>query len=242
MAEQEITTEEKDDKYGGLQQQVDQEKANAEKAREAKAEAEARAKEAEDKLVTLSDDKSASDARIAKLEEQIKAISDAEDVPVKDLLDPDLVDPSVIKAVQKLASQVQTEKAAREQVENRLNDLSKKETERQQLTVREQNIEYVLSYCDDMFGAKYRNEAYEIAKKDVQEGKEKSPLDRGEGIVLLTKYYKKLKEADKSEETVTAPATDTGSGGILFDEKSPKVGSYEDVLTDMQKDTSWKGS
>ncbi len=228
-AVEEKAAEEKQGKdWDKVQQTLDQEKSNRVKAtveRDAMAE-----------------QLSTSQTKIEALEAKITSIAEAKELNVVDLLDSDLVDPSTIKAVTKLSDEL---RAARDQV----TELSQFKTSTEQRFAkadvdnrRKAATDKILTKCDNRYGAKYRNDAFKLANELVKSGNENQPQNEWDGLELMEKCYEQVKtEADKTQEDPKTLVTDTGGGGVPFDDTKVKTGSHEDVLADMKKNKgSWQ--
>ena len=150
-------------------------------------------------------------------------------------------DPKVAAHIKKLSDKIdrlgsvavgmQEKITAYEQQEQRKNFESQKNTVK----------ENILSMCDDDFGAQFRNDAIKMADKLVDDGEEEQPTNIFDGLKLMKKCYRKIKESEdlKSKKVKTAQ-TDSGGGGVAATGHPKKTGSRSEILADLKKDKSWK--
>ena len=158
------------------------------------------------------------------------------------LLDSDLVDPSTIK----FATQIQDElKEAKRQVAELSQFKTSTEQRFAQVDVdnrKKAAIDKILAKCDKRYGAKYRNDAFKLADEMVKSGTKNQPQNEWDGLELMEECYEQVKtEADKTQDDPKTLVTDTGGGGVSFDDTKIQTGSHEDVLANMKKNKgSWQ--
>lgn len=214
---------------------VDDEKWSKEKQRADQAEASYK------KLVTERDEiygqLAERDSKIEKLEQRMSELAEAKEVPIEDLLDPDLVDAKTIKTVTKMAKQIREQEKAIKQLSKLAEDFQKKAKDDKVKSEKEKTIEKIMKPLDEEFGAKYRNAARKLADKLVDEGKEKQPQDVLDASALMRKCYKQVVKEAEEKEKKNSVQTDTGSSSVAFDEKLKdlKSGSRREILADMRK-------
>jgi len=218
----EVVTEEKvDEKWSQEKQRADQAEANFRKA----------AKEKDEIALSLSE----RDTKLASLEQKLADLAEAQEVPVEDLLDPDLVDAKTIKTVSVMAKQIRDQKKAIDKLTSLADSFREKSKTQEIKSEKEKTIEKILNPLDKEFGAKFRNAARKMADSLVDEGKESQPKDVIEAMTLMRQCYVKVKsEADaKTEKKVTQ--TDNGSSSFSMDASIPKSGTRRDIMTQMKK-------
>ncbi|MHC4891291.1 MAG: hypothetical protein ACYTEO_17700, partial [Planctomycetota bacterium] len=88
---------------------------------------------------------------------------------------------------------------------------------------------------DEMYGEKYRTAARALADKMVNDGEVDVPPDALEAFLLLEKCYKVVKAKDDAAAAKKTTPTDSGFGGVAFDDSKATTGSREDVLADIRK-------
>lgn len=176
------------------------------------------------------------DDKITSLEKKMADLAESKDIPVEDLLDPDLVDPKTIKTVSSMARQIKEQKKAIDKLTKLADDFQKQSKDRDAKTAREETIEKILKPLDEEFGAKFRNQARKLADKLVDEGKEKQPADVIDAMIYMRKCYKTVvKEAEEKEAKKKPVQTDSGSATVAFDGIAPKSGSRREILADIKK-------
>ena len=176
------------------------------------------------------------DGKIAALEQKIADLAEAKDVPVEDLLDPDLVDAKTIKTVSKMANQIREQQKKIEKLAKLADSFQEKAKKQDAKTQKEKIIEKLLKPLDEEFGAKYRNKAKKLADSLVDEGKEQQPGDIIEANTLMRKCYLQVKkEAEEKVEKKKPVQTDNGSSSFTLDESIPKQGSRNEILAGMRK-------
>lgn len=226
--------ETKQTEYDKTQQQLDQERANARRAREALEEVQSERAELVDQLAhvrtELSDVKSKLQGELTKKE--YTALAD---------LDPDTTDvPDVVRAFQSMTQKVAKLESELAEANGFIKTVKDREQQTQQIHARNAMEEEIYSACDGEYGAQYRNDAIKLADKKVSEGLVDAPKSQVQGLLLMRKCYaeiaaKKAKPAPK-EKTV---ATDTGLRGRSYETLSEsedfKTGTVGDVRADMAK-------
>jgi hypothetical protein len=172
----------------------------------------------------------------AKLDELTATIKQEKERS-KDALEPvddALVDPKVIRNLEKLYEQHgRLEVQVKEQAEK----ISKYEAKEAEIAKAEQIksvTEKILKPLDETYGAKYRDAAYALADKMVQKGEARAPGDALDGYLLLEKCYRQLK-AKEDAASPKAPVTDSGFGGIPFNDSKITTGSRADILAEIKK-------
>ena len=191
------------------------------------------------KLVTERDEifsqLSTRDEKITALEQKMADLAEAKEVPIEDLLDPDLVDAKTIKTVSKMAKQIRDQEKSIKKLTDLADGFQKKAKDDKVKTEKDKTIEKILKPLDEEFGAKFRNSSKKLADSLVDEGKERQPQDVIEAMALMRKCYKiKQKEAEDKKETVQ---TDSGSSSVSFDDslKDKKTGGRREILAEMHK-------
>lgn len=238
-------------------QMLDQERANARRAREelasvselyeqANERAESFERELEEIKSTYEKDKAKLEA--AQQEEQDKL----------DEMDPDIVDEKVIKNIKVIENKLkrQSEKFEKEKADllSRIQSLSTKTSqyEKEQAEIkkkaeREKAIESVLSRVEkslQMHNVKtpgqYRTEAMKMADDMVDKGECKKPENILEGVELMEKCYLLVIEQQQKKKGVSS--VDDGKSGLTPGAKAKdeiKPGSLSEVKAQMLKNKSW---
>ena len=211
----------KKSEYDKTQQQIDQERANARKARE-------RAEQAERQSHALKQE-------LDRTKEQLDEINEKLNRPPA--IDEDAADiPDLVKYAKTLEETIRQHekdmKVLKAAAEQSRQQASQAAVEKESARLQEQ----ILTDCDEEFGAKFRNEALKMADSLVEKGEvelPKSPLD---GYKLMRKCYQKIASSTKK-----APATATDSGGSVVPADSGiKPGSRQEVLKQMKKNHGWR--
>jgi chromosome segregation ATPase len=212
-----------DEKWDEMRQQVDQAQSVATKARE----------EAE----TLSAAYTEAQAEIEKLKaanaERQQAIDDKKSE--LDQMDPDLVDNSVRRNIEKMEKRLEQSEKRAEKLELKARAYEEAETKRSEEARKAEVREKILTPLDAEFGAKFRNKALKLADDLVDSGKEKQPTDPIDGMILLRKCYQQV----SSEKKKPSVATDSGASGVSHQPVKRKTGTRDEVFDDMLKDKSW---
>jgi len=211
-----------DEKWSQEKQRADQAEANLRKASTEK-----------DELVKSV---SAGNEKMAKLEQKLADLAEAQDVPVEDLLDPDLVDAKTIKTVSKMAKQIREQATSIKDLKKLADGFQETSKRREAKSEKDKTIEKILIPLDKEFGAKFRNAARKRADALVDEGKEKQPKDVIEAMTLMRDCYKfVVSEAEKKKEEKKTTPADSGTGSFQLDASIPKSGSRKEILASMKK-------
>ncbi len=238
--------------YSRQQQLIDQERANARRAREQAAEMADALEQANEKISQLESRfdqiSAANDDRRAQLEAEKQRLED---------MDPELVDASVRKNIASLEKRLQEQEAAFKQKEaefqKHIKAISDKaetlENERRQSAEeqrRAQVREKVLSRVENSLSrqgikgaAKFRSEALKLADDLVDTGKVKQPSDPIEAVELMEDCY--LQVRDKHEKKKSSVSSDTGRSGpgASGSKSGIKPGSLDEVYDQMLKSDDW---
>jgi len=137
----------------------------------------------------------------------------------------------LIKVIEELESELSAIKTQNKE----LVDKAKSFEEEQQLTKQQQlqreRENKILDAMDKEFGAKFRNEARELAVKKYNEmtTREREGWSDADAVILVRDCYRELAEADKQKKK--APVQDTGDGGTapMFDNILPEAGKPRDL-------------
>lgn len=229
-----VTEAAKQAEYDKAQQQIDQERANARRAREALEEAESEKEQMSEQLATVQ-------GQMADLQKQLKEQLTAKEY--KDLanLDPDTTDvPDLVKAFQVQSAKLH--ELARENAEMKeyLTSLRTRDQQAQQQAAHAQMEEEIYSACDKDFGPQHRNDAIKLADQWVNEGAVDRPVTPVQGLMLMQRAYRETAKrvAPKPEPKKSVP-TDTGLRGLsvtdLKDHEQFKAGPLDEVAADMRK-------
>jgi len=232
MSEEEKQLEEKQEEgdvsetYTKEQQAIDQETANAKRARDERDEAQTSLGEAQTQITDL-------ESKLSELVEQ----QEKQEQEVK--LD-EMVDPGIAKAIEQIKDDLKglgkTVKGLSQKAEN----YERAETERVAKTEQEKRIDKVLKITEELggFAVKYRNAALKLADDLVDSGKEKKPAGAAEAVEFMTKCYKQVTAKEKKSST----STDSGAGGVSFSETDYKPGNLKEVRAEMEKSGRFKGA
>jgi len=151
-------------------------------------------------------------------------------------LDPDLVDKNVIKSITQMKSQLKAANDELKELKSYAEKHKQAEEQREAKTREDRIVNKMCDALDGKFNPKYRNDAIALAKRLVEERKEKPVQDGVDAMILMEKCYKQLSEAEKPKDEVP---TDTGDGGITPPASSRKPGTVEEVLADMKENKEW---
>lgn len=212
-----------DEKWSQAQQKADQAEANYRK----------KAEENSDLLVQLS----AKDEKLAALEKRVADIADSQEIPIEDLLDPDLVDAKTIKTVSKLAKESRAQKKELDKLKKLAEGIKAKEQENKAASEKDKTVNEILASCDKEFGAKFRNAAKKMADALVDDGNEPQPKTIVKAMDLLRRCYRevKAKAEEKGVEKKAKVQTDNGKSSFAVDASVPKAGSRTEILASMRK-------
>lgn len=224
-------------------QQIDQERANAKRAREALEETRAENEQLVEELQSVR-------GELTSLKGQLKETLTAKEYKELADLDPEATDvPDLVKAFQKT-----TEKIHALELQNaKMQQFIESEQGRQR-TSAAQNAqrateEEIYSLCDEEFGAQFRTEAIRRADEMVDSGEVAQPKTVAQGIRLMRKAYAEVagKHKPKEEPPKKHVPTDTGLRGLsvtdLEDSEEFKSGPLDEVRKDMankMKAGKWK--
>lgn len=236
-AEQKTADEAKQQEWDKERQKVDQLTANVTKMAEEKT-------AMSDQLTGLTEQNQSLVDKLDSLESKLVQ-KQTEGDKVK--LDSELVDPNVIKAIENIQEELSETKQQLNDSNTKITDLvaTKKKYEDQQVTDAELerktvSKERILSSLDKRYGAKYRNEALNLAQKDVDEVG-KPPEDVLGVYLLLEPHYIELAKNDKPAKTKETVPVDDGAGGVVFDDSKPQEGTRKDLLKGVREFIKKKG-
>ncbi len=218
---EEKTEEKVDEKWSQEKQRADQAEANFKKA----------STEKDDLMLAISE----RDEKLGKLEQRIADLAESQDVPIEDLLDPDLVDAKTIKTVGKMAKEIRDQKKAIDKLTKLAEGFKEKAAKDDAKSEKDKTIERILKPLDKEFGAKFRNSARKRADKLVDDGTEKQPKDVIEAMTLMRACYMFVKDEAEKKETKTKTQTDSGTSSLSLDSPEVKKGSRLEVLADIKK-------
>lgn len=214
-------------------QQIDQERANARRAREA-LDAERAEKE------QLAEQVAGFQAQIGSLQNQLKEQLTAKEYKELGNLDPDATDvPDLVKAFQKSTAKVAELEQRATRAEQYILDREQRERVSEEQRRREAQSEEIYADCDDEFGAQYRNAAIKLADQKVQDGEVEQPRTVIQGARLMRRCYKEASEGAKPKEDKkkSAVPTDTGLRGLsvtdIRESKEFKPGTLDEVAKDV---------
>lgn len=240
MSEPEIKTEEevaaeakeaeakKAEEYSKAQQQIDQERANTQRA------------QAERDV--LSEELTDTHTEIESLKSQIAEVkTKSEKTDDFKTLDADMIDPAVVHNLKILQDKLNTAEKQLTGQQTKIDNYEAAEIVKVDKQRHEETVEEIYSTCDEEFGPKFRNDAIKLADELVKSGKEKAPdskkvgFERSfiQGLKLMRRCYKQVSE-DKKASGNPVP-TDSGGGGVPFDDTKKKTGTRQEVLADMRK-------
>jgi len=235
--EEKTEQQKKDEKehWDKAKQELDQYKANVERLSEQKTELQ---EQIGDLQTTIEAEREETADKLASIEKQLAKKTKEEKVDDIDNIDPDLVDANVIKVLKNLKVQqesLEKQLAEKDQDIAKLKEVKEKyEADRKKATEdaqRDTLREAMLSDLDKEFGAKFRNEAIELANKKVKESDGKAP----EGDFFIYKFirncYKEVAEkAPKGTSEKKTVSVDSGASGVTFKEGEIKEGSIDEVF------------
>jgi DNA repair exonuclease SbcCD ATPase subunit len=223
-------------------QRADQAQANVDKLVGERAQFTEQLESVSGELVAAKEQQAETVERLAKIEESLTTKAKAEEIDDIDNIDPDLVDPNVIKVIKGFKTEIADLNEKLKGNNEVISDLQKTKTQyeedrkqSEEDTARDARKEKILKKCDDEFGVKYRNEAVKLAKKKVAETGE-APKDAVDAYSLLRDCYKEIaKKGSDSGETKKGVRVDTGAGGVVFKEGDIKEGYNEDVMPQIKE-------
>jgi hypothetical protein len=216
-----------------IKQQIDQERANAKRAREA-LDAERAEKE------QLAEQVAGLQSQLGAVQNQLKEQLTTKEY--KDLanLDPDATEvPDLVRAHQALTQKAAILETRAQKAEQYILDQQQRERAAEELRRRDAQSEEIYADCDDEFGAQYRNAAIKLADQKVQDGEVELPRTVVQGARLMRHCYKEVSEGAKPKEDKkkSSVPTDTGLRGLsvtdIQESKEFKPGSLDEVAKDM---------
>ncbi|TSA52235.1 MAG: hypothetical protein D4R45_07305 [Planctomycetaceae bacterium] len=164
------------------------------------------------------------EARLARQDETIKSMQDKLDAYTKaneidlDEIDPQYVDPSVIKVLKAMQAKLDLAEQRSKTLEESRDQIKEDLRKQSETNRREQSSQEIITDIEQEYPARYRNAAIAEANRICTE-RGYPPSDRYESAKLLRSCYKKLADADSNgSKTKTTPKTptvptDTGRGG-----------------------------
>lgn len=241
-------------KHEGAEQQISQERANAEKARKERDKVLAEKEELETQYLTMSDEldaqkteSSAIKQELAQVRASIEKMTKASAVDSLGNLDEAGVDPSVVKHIKKLQEDKFALEAQHKEMNENIKSLQKtkeqfeaEKIQQQQTTYKEQQKEKILSRLDKEFGAKYRNEAVELANTKVREAG-KAPIGEIAIMELIWDCYKEVVAKEPKPDTKKTVPVDDGKGGVPRVAEEKTTGRVDDIWQDVYKKYKTKG-
>lgn len=173
--------------------------------------------------------------RIGQLEKVIQ-LNKQQMTDIKEL-DPLSADiPDLVNQNKILISELKNTKDKLSTLEKLASDFQKERQSQQESEKKSAIIEKILKPLDEQYGAKFRNEAKKMADDLVDSGKVKQPEDAIDAFLLLAKCYQDVKNKVTSKEVKEkSVATDSGTGNIGYIPDEKQEGTFEQVLSDMQK-------
>lgn len=227
----------KDTEYEKQQQQLDQERANNRRLREALETATGERDELQEQLTGLQ-------GEVADLKGQIKQHVTAKEYQDLANLDPETTDvPDLVKALQANLKKTQGLEELLVAQQKRIQAFEQRDEQAQQVKAKNATVEAILQHCDEQYGAKYRNDAYAMANDLVENGEVEQPSNVLEGVKLMERCYREVKAKDKPKEThetkKTVP-TDTGLRGLSLSQIEDTddelgTGTIEEIKAKMLK-------
>ncbi|MGI6140062.1 MAG: hypothetical protein ACOYI9_13675 [Candidatus Hydrogenedentales bacterium] len=212
------------------QQTTAEEKSQWDKERQRLDQAEATLKRISQEKMQIESKLPEYESKIAELQSKLDAFVSAKEVDADDL-DPDLVDPSVIKTVKKLKDQISFQQKSHDELLQKVSAYEKSEAEKRMIEMQKRRREEVLGPLDEQFGAKYRAEAIKLAEEKIN-SMPMPPKSDIETYRILEQCYRQAKQKDEQKQ---ATPTDTGKGGIPLGESDIKPGSRAEVLAQIKK-------
>ena len=220
----------KEKEWDKQRQEVDQANANVRKI-------------AEEKLA-LSEQVGVATERAESLQTKVSALETklADKVTQKEQetkLDPDLIDPTLIKVIDELKDNLVAEKELLEEQQKEIKDLKETKAKfleerkvEQEKTAQDERKETILSKLDERYSPKYRNDAIKLAQEKV-DASGKAPVGELDVYLLLDKCYEEI-AAKAPKDVEKKVRVDTGEAGVIFKEGDIKEGGLEDVWNQMK--------
>lgn len=253
-----VTTPEDTTAYTAHEQQLDQERGNARRAREELSSVsellESANAQSESLRAEMDELKQANKEEKTRLESAQQAEQNKLDV-----MDPELVDQQVIKNIhaieQRLQSQrdnFQKEKAELLSLQKGLSDklaqLENERAETQRKSAHNEAVESVFSRVEASLKrhgvttpGQYRTDANKLADEMVDTGQRKKPDSIMSGIELIEEcYLKVIDQHNKKKKGVSVDGGKSGPSSGVKEKGQRKTGTLDEVAADMLKDKSWK--
>jgi chromosome segregation ATPase len=157
-------------------------------------------------------------------------------------MDPDLVDRTVQRNIQILATEIKNLTARNAKLEAIAEQYAQHEQQRLATSEKTETREGILKPLDAEFGAEHRNKAVKQANDWIADGKEDQPAGSPAMAAIQARDLMRKAYIHVSKEAKASVASDTGSGGLGHaDTNSIKEGSREEVLKQMRENPStWK--
>ena len=224
-ADDEPKKDETDSKWDTERQRADQNAANFRKERE-------RSDKLEAELSSTKD-------TISELQSKLKEFADSKELSL-DEIDPDIIDPSVLKTLKSFADKLKTAHKELSEVNRKIKVYEESEAQKLAKAEKEAVKEKILSPLDTKYGAKYRNDALKLADRKVAE-LGRSPADILEARDLMETCYQEVKDKAESDKTNKSKTTvDNGHGGTALNFDNIGTGSRQSVLAAMKKNGVFK--
>ncbi len=185
---------------------------------------------------TLEAELAATKEGIASLTSKLDSLLNKADVKKSqiDTLDPDIHGADMVAAIQSLKAELDAERSSKAELQTWIQSQKQEQARKKADAEKEALKDEILTDLDDQFGAKYRNEAIELANAEVAETG-KAPVTQMQARKLLAKHYKALRDKDSEAEKKKTSRQDTlgGTLGIMSDDL--EEGSMDDVMASMKK-------
>lgn len=221
-------------------QQIDENKQEWDKEKQRADQAEAVNRRLQNQLEEISEEHAKTQSIVDTLRSEIAEMK-VKRQDVKDELaemDESVSDPTLVRNLKGLNEKLKTTYDRLAVAEAKISQYEQIEFQKQESVKRDGVKEEVLGFCDEEFGAKYRNEASKLADKLVDDGDELQPKNITAAIKLLARCYKQVRDEESKKTTTSKKVTsiDTGQSGVSFSFSDDiKEGSLEEVAAQMRK-------
>lgn len=219
--------------YTPEKQQLDQERANARRARE--------------ELATITSAYEQSTSQIEQLKQDMANIQAAKETEKDKLedMDPEMADEKVINNIRRLDQRLAGKEKQLDEALKKIQayEQQQQEAEQQKANARAKEavlltVEKTLKKMGVSGAAKYRNEANSLADELVDSGQRVKPNTFTEAIDLMTDCYLQIKDKAKKKKTVSVDTGRAGAG-VTGKKSGIKPGTLDNVREQMLADRSW---
>lgn len=184
----------------------------------------------------LAADLAATKQTIAELRDQLNSAATKADVNISDIdkLDPEVHGADLVHSLKTLKAELEAERKNRQDLQKWIDEQKQRDAVQRVQAEKEALKDEILSDLDEQFGAKYRNEAIELANQEVAETG-KAPATQMQARKLLAKYYKSLKDKDSQSDRRKTSRQDNLGGTVGVKSYDGEEGDFDSVVASMKK-------